>query len=159
MAGIFTLKHGTATLRSADGTAITKNLSPGVGNFTVGAIQAGCVEATPVYNRGTFQELVEGQQQAVDVSIELLQEGKISGSAGATVSPSDGVLKATDFASATTRDPGGVVHTADLVLVCSRGGVTSTVTVTNWRGSIAFSEDAGGNKLAFSGTAYATDPT
>lgn len=157
--GVFTLKHGTVTGQDASGTPITKALAPGPGNLSIGAVQAGQVEATAVYNRGTFLELVEGQQQSVEVSIELMQDGKVSGASGSTASPADLVLKKGDLLSGTTVDPGGVVWTCTLVLVMTRNGVTSTCTITNWRGTVAFTEDAAGNKLSFSGTAYGTGST
>ena len=154
--GVMTLKHGSVIGKDGSGTPISKNLSPGPGNLSIGAIQHNNVEAIPVYNRGTFQELVEGQQQAIDVGLELYQDGKVSGSAGASASPSDLVLKAGDLASGTSVDPGAQVWTLTLVLTVTRAGVTSTCTITNWRGTVAWAEDAGGNKLSFSGTAYGT---
>lgn len=156
---IFTVKHATITGQDATGTPITKTLGPGAGNLTIGAIQAGLVEATPVYNRGTFLELVEGQQQAVEVGLELFQDGKVSLAAGAANSPSDLVLKKGDLAAGTTVDPGGQVWTVDIVLVMTRAGVTSTCTIKNCRCSMAWSEALEGNKLAISGTAYGTGST
>jgi hypothetical protein len=157
---IFTNKHTTIVAKDATGTPITKNYSGGVGNFVHDPLQAGCVEATAVYSRGTFVELVEGQQQSIGFSLELYMDGKFTGGAGSTASPADMPLKQGDYLTAgTTRDPGGVVWTGDLVVTMTRNGVTSICTLTNGRFTVQNTEDPGGNKIAINGTAYGTGST
>jgi hypothetical protein len=149
---IATLKHGSVVGKDATGTPIQVNLSPGPGNFQIQGLEAGDVEAIPVYNRGTFLELVEGQDKAYPFSIELMQDGKLTDAV--TGKPLDLVLKQGTLSSGVTADPGGLVWTVDIVLTITRSAVTSTITLAGCRCTIDFSEDAGGNKLALSGTCY-----
>ena len=154
--GAFTNKMTVVTYYDGAGSPISKTIGPGAGNLTHSEIQAGCVEAQPLYNRGTFVEMTEGQQQSVDFSIEIWQDGKVTGASGATASPMDVIMKKGDFVAATTTDPGGVVHAGTLVAVLTRSGVTSTLTITNIRGKASWGEDAVANKISISGTAYGT---
>lgn len=154
---IATLKHGTFTLQDGTGTPIPVTLSPGPGNFQIADLEAGMVEAIPVYNRGTFLELVEGSQKPVEWSIEILQDGKLVDAA--TGKPLNAVLKGGTLSAGVTADPGGVVWTMSGTFVITRSGVTSTVTITNSRTKVSVAEDAGGNKLSLSGTAYGTGST
>jgi hypothetical protein len=158
MAGIFTLKHGSIIGKDATGTPIDVDLAPGPGNMSIQGMEAGMVEGLPVYNRGTFYELVEGSQKGISFSIEVLQEGKFAAD-GSTNRPGDLVLKAGTFASGTTTDPGGQVWAVDIVLTMTRNAVTSICTLKNCRVLVDFSEDANGNKVSISGTAYGTGST
>lgn len=159
--GAFTLKHGSVSGQDGAGSPVSKTLTPGAGNFTHGELQAGCVETQPLYNRGTYVESTEGQQQAIDFSIELWQDGKITGSAGATASPADLVMKKGDLVAGTTTDPSGTggVWMVTIILVMTRNGVSSTCTLTNCRCKWSFGEDAAANKISISGTAYGTGST
>lgn len=154
--GAFTNKMTTVTGYDGAGSPISKTIGPGAGNLTHGEVQAGCVETTPLYNRGTYVESTEGQQQAIDFSIEIWQDGKVTGASGATASPADLVMKKGDFVAATTTDPGLVVHHFTVIAVLTRSGVTSTLTLTNCRGKFTWGEDAAANKISISGTAYGT---
>jgi len=154
--GAFTLKHGSVSGQDGAGTPVSKTLTPGSGNFTHGELQAGCVDTTPLYNRGTYVESTEGQQQAIDFSIELWQDGKVTGAAGATASPGDLIMKKGDLVAGTTTDPGGQVWAVTIILVMTRAGVTSTCTLTNCRCKFSFGEDAAANKLSISGSALGT---
>jgi hypothetical protein len=155
MAGVATLKHGVVTL-AASGGSITCVLGPGEGNFNIPDLEAGMVEAVPFYSRGTFQELMEGQQKAIEFSIEVAQEGKLTDNA--TNKPVDAILKQGTFSGATTVDPGGVVWTVNGTFVITRSGVTSTVTINNARCKVGVGEGMP-NKLSISGTAYGTGST
>lgn len=157
--GAFTLKHGSVSGQDGAGSPVSKTLTPGAGNFTHGELQAGCVESTPLYNRGTYVESTEGQQQAIDFSIELWQDGKVTGAAGATASPADLVMKKGDLVAGTSTDPGLLVWHATIILVMTRSGVTSTCTLTNCRLKFSFGEDAAANKISISGTAFGTGST
>ena len=152
---VYTLKHGQFIGKSADGVPIQVTFGPGVGNFNVGDLEQGMVEALAVYNRGTFLELVEGQQKAVEISIECIQDGVLVGAS----KPLDMVLKQGALAAATTADPGGVVWTGNATFTATRGGTPVTIQVTNWRMKGGFGEDANGNKVPVSGTAYGTGST
>jgi hypothetical protein len=147
-----TLKHGSVVGKDATGTPIQISLTPGPGNFQIQGLEAGDVEGIPVYNRGTFLELVEGQDKAYQFSIELMQDGKLTD--GSSGKPLDLVLKQGTISAGVTTDPGALVWTVDIVLTITRNAVTSTMTLSTCRCTIDFSEDAGGNKLSLSGTCY-----
>jgi hypothetical protein len=154
---VVTSLHGTFTGKDSTGTPITVELKPSPGNVSFPDLEEAMREVTPIYNRGTFVELVYGSQKAQAFSLETMQDGKLTDVA--TGKPLDLALKQGTFAAGTTADPGGLVWTVNGTLVMTRNGVTSTVTITNARVKISVTEDPGGNKLAISGTAYGTGST
>jgi hypothetical protein len=154
---VYTLKHATLTGKDGAGSPISMTLSPGPVDFNIDAMEAGCVEAIPVYNGGTFLEMVEGPQVPANWSLTLLQDGKILDAS--TGKPVDLAMKTGYFASGTTTDPGSVVWMVDVVLVLTRAGVSSTLTLKNNRLKAGFSTAGDGNKIALTGTAYGTGST
>lgn len=152
---VMTSKHAAAALYDATATPLAFTASPGPMDLAFDEIEAGNVEAIPVYNNGTFLELVEGQQKSVGWSLTIYQDGKLIDAV--TGKPLNLALKAGTFASGTTGDPGGssgVWTVAKMVVTLTRGGVTSTVTVWNSRIKAAVSLHPEGNQIKLSGIAY-----
>lgn len=151
---IVTLKHATITGKDATGTPITVTLAPGPADFSMDDLEAGLCEAIAVQSAGEFLEMVEGAKKAIGWSLTLLHDGKLTDASNGK--PYDLAMKQGTFASGTTRDPGGVVWTVDVVLVLTREGVSSTVTLTNNRLRIGMGLALEGNTLTLTGTAYGT---
>jgi hypothetical protein len=154
---LVTLKHFSAVGSDASGSPINCSLSPGPGDFQTDDLEHNMCEAQAVYNCGTFLELTEGQQKAINFSLTMYQDGKLTDNA--TGKPLDLALKQGTFAAGTTRDPGGLVWTVNVVITLTRNGVTSTLTYTNVRLKVGFGLGADSNKLTLSGTAYGTGST
>ena len=146
---VTTRKHVSLQLKDATGTPLTRTIGPGPGDFTFDGLEAANVEALPVYNRGTFYELVAGDDKQISCSVTIYSDGDQTGA-----SVLDAVLQTGDWASATTQDPGGVVFTADWLVTVTRGAVTNTYTLNNVRTIAKFTEAKEGNTWAFTGTCY-----
>jgi hypothetical protein len=151
---VFTLRNAVITGADATGSPISATLSPGPVDFSSDEEEAGGYEALPVMNGGDFLELVPGMQKFINFSLTLLQDGKLTD--GATGKPFDLAMKQGTFAAGTTRDPGGLVWTVNVVLTLTRNGVTATKTFTNCRLKVGYSTAIDGNKIALTGTAYGT---
>ena len=150
---IMTLRHGVATFKDSTG-ANTVALSPGPGNFTIDGLQEALREAIPIMNRGTFLEMVVGDEQPITGTITVLHD--VPASSAVTRKILNGVLKTGAWASDTTDDPGGVVWTGIITLVGTRAGATETHTLTNVRLTAAYAEAGDGNTITLSYTAYGT---
>ena len=144
-----TRKHVTIQFKDATGSPLTRTIGPGPGDFTFDGLEASNVEALPILDRGTFLELVEGDTKQISWSATVYVDGDQTGS-----SVIDAVLKTGDWASATTQDPGGVVHTADVLVTVTRGAVTNTYLLNNCRTVAKFTEAKEGNTWSFSGVCY-----
>lgn len=151
---VHNLKHGSITGKDAAGVPVTVALSPGPMDLSIGDHEAGNVEAIPIMNAGTFLELVAGEEKSVEFSATIIQDGKVID--GSTGKPANLVLKQGTFAAGTTRDPGGVVWTGDIVFTTTRAGVSSTCTLKNCRFKMSYKTEMDGNKLSISGVAYGT---
>ena len=157
MAGVFTLKHCSLVGQDATGTPIDVNLAPGPGDFSISGLEHNLTEALPVYNRGTYYEAVEGSDKGVEFSLTVYHEGALVD--GGTDTVMNMVMKQGTFSAGTTTDAGGVVWMVDIVFTATRSGVTSTITLNNCRVMVSYTEDANGNQLQISGTAYGTGTT
>ena len=144
-----TRKHVTVTLKDATGTPITKVLGPTPGDFQIQGLQENNTEGLPIYSRGSFLELVEGDDVQIQGSITVYHDGNLTGT-----SVADAILKAGNFASGVTQDPGGVVWTLDTVVTVTRGADTDTFTLSNCRFQFDYNEDKEGNKLPIKFTCY-----
>lgn len=150
MAGTFTHKHITVTFADGTGTPITATFGPGPGDVKVSGIEQGGVEAVAVMNRGTFLELVEGDQKQMAFSISVYHAQDLT----AAASPTAAILKTNDFASGVTKDPGGVVWTGNVIVTATRSTVTNVLTLINCRCMFDYTEGKEGNTISISGTAY-----
>lgn len=144
-----TRKHVSLQFKDAAGSPLTRTVGPGPGDFTFDGLEENNTEAVAVMDRGSFLELVEGDDKQISFSVTIYVDGDQTGS-----SVIDAVLKTGDWASATTQDPGGVVHTADLLVTVTRGAVTNTYLLNNCRTVAKFTEGKEGNTWSFSGTCY-----
>jgi hypothetical protein len=146
---IKTRKHVSLQFKDAAGSPLTRTIGPGPGDFTFDGLEEANVEALPVYNRGTFYELVAGDDKQIAWSATIYDDGDQTGT-----SVLDAALKTGDWASATTQDPGGVVFTQDVIVTVTRGAVTNTYTLNNCRTVAKYTETKEGNTWSFSGTCY-----
>lgn len=145
-----TRKMVAVTFADATGTPITATMGPGPGDVKITGLEQGGVEAVGIYNRGTFLELVEGDQKQLSFSISIYHNQDLT----AAASPVAALLKTNDFASGVTKDPGAVVWTGNLIVVVTRSAVTDTFTLINCRCSFDYSEGKEGNMITISGTCY-----
>jgi|APGre2960657404_1045060.scaffolds.fasta_scaffold03080_3 hypothetical protein len=145
-----TRKHVAVTIADATGTPITATLGPGPGDVKLTGMEQGGVEGIGVYNRGTFLEMVEGDQKQLSFSISIYHNQDLT----AAASPVAGILKTNDFASGVTKDPGGVVWGVNVIAVVTRSAVTDTFTFINCRISFDYSEGKEGNMITITGTCY-----
>ncbi len=150
-----TIRHGSVTLKTADGAPIAVTLTETGSGLSVEGLEEGLSEVVPVYYRGVFSELVKGQDKTITGSIELVQDGQLTHAT--TKKILDAVLKTGAFAAGATRDPGGVVWTSDIEWTGTRNGVSSAFRLRNCRLVANFSEGADpGNKITINYTAYGT---
>ena len=147
--GTFTSRHMSVVVKDGTGTPITATLGPGPGDLTFGSLEEANTAAIKILNRGDFQELVYGEDNEIPFSITCHMVGDQTGE-----SISDAVMKTGNFASAVTKDPGGVVYALDLVVTGTRGAVTAVYTLSNCRLKLDWSESLDGNKLSISGVCY-----
>jgi len=147
--GAFTSRHMSVLVKDGTGTPITATLGPGPGDFQAGDFEEGNTAAVKILNRGDFQELVYGEDNEIPFSITCYMVGDQTGE-----SITDAINKTGNFASAVTKDPGGVVYTLDLTLSGTRGGVSFVYTFSNCRLKYSFSESLEGNKLNITGVCY-----
>jgi len=147
--GQFTSRHMTVTVKDGTGTPITATLGPGPGNLQFGSLEEAGTAAVKILNRGDFQELVYGEDNEVSFSIEV---GMVGDQTGESVT--DALLKTGNFASAVTKDPGGLVYTLDMLVSGTRDGVTNTYTLSNCRFKADWSESLEGNKINITGVCY-----
>jgi hypothetical protein len=149
---IVTAKH--CSIVGSDATPVNFTFSPGPMDLQMQGLEQGQVEAVPVMNNGTFLELVEGDDKPVPFSITLFQDGKLVDNA--TGKPLNMALKQGTFSAGTTKDPGLIVWTVDIVITLTRSGVSSTITLRNCRLTVDFGTEKDGNKIKLSGIAYGT---
>lgn len=149
---IVTRKHASVKLKDATGTPLEATLGPGVGDFTIDGLEAGGVEGIAIYNRGSYLEMVDGDQKQITGSITLYHDGDLTDATNKT--PIDGALKTGAFASGTTTDPGGVSWTTDIVYTATRGAVTHTITLPTCRCVVSYTEDAAGNQIKINWTCF-----
>jgi len=147
--GQFTSRHMTVTVKDGTGTPITATLGPGPGNLQFGSLEEAGTAAVKILNRGDFQELVYGEDNEIPFSITCHMVGDQTGE-----SITDAINKTGNFASAVTKDPGGVVYSLDLTLTGTRGAVSFVYTFSNCRLKYSFSESLDGNKLNITGVCY-----
>ena len=153
---ITTAKHVASLIGSdATGTPITYTAGAGPMDFSLQGVEAGMVESIPVYSNGTFFELVEGAQKAIPFSFTLFQDGQLAASS----KPLGMVLKQNTFSAGVSKDPGLLVWTVNVVMVITRSGVSSTITLTNCRLVADFGTEPDTNKIKISGIAYGTGST
>lgn len=145
-----TRKMVAVTFKDGTGSPISATLGPGPGDVKISGMEQGGVEAVAIYNRGTFLELVEGDQKQITFSITIYHNQDLT----AASSPVAALLKTNDFSSGVTKDPGGVVWTGNLEVVVTRSGVTDTFTLINARCMFDYTEGKEGNTISISGTAY-----
>lgn len=140
----------------ASGTPVNYTFGPFPGNMDLSleGLQAGQVEGIAVLSNGTFLEMVEGDDVPVTFSITLLHDGKLIDNS--TGKPLNMALKLGTYASGTTKDPGGLVWSVDVVVTMTRSGVSSTITLRNCRLTASFATAKEGNTISLSGTAYGT---
>jgi hypothetical protein len=150
MAGTFTHKHIAVTFADATGSPITATFGPGPGDVKVSGLEHNGVEALPVLNRGTFYELVEGDQKQLSFSISVYHAQDLT----AAASPTAAILKTNDFSAGVTKDPGGIVWTGNVIVTATRSGVTNALTLINCRCMFDYTEGKEGNTISISGTAY-----
>jgi hypothetical protein len=146
---VFTSRHTTVVLKDGTGTPITATVGPGPGDLTISGFQEGFSEATPILNRGDFQELVLGADTPVEFSITIWHDGDLTGT-----SVLDAIQKSGNFASGVTVDPGGVVWALDCLVTMTRGGVTNTYLLNTCRLKADWKEGLDGNQFTISGTCY-----
>lgn len=145
-----TRKMVAVTFKDGTGSPISATIGPGPGDVKISGLEQGGVEAVAIYNRGTFLELVEGDQKQITFSITIYHNQDLT----ATGSPVAALLKTNDFTSGVTKDPGGAVWTGNLEVVVTRSAVTDTFTLINTRCSFDYSEGKEGNTITINGTAY-----
>jgi hypothetical protein len=151
---VYTSKHGAVVFQTADATPIVVTLGPGLGSFSVAGLEAGQAEAIPVLDRGSFLELVEGDDTFPTGAIEVMQDGALTSSV--TEKPMDAVMKEGKFSSGATSDAGGQVWTGAIVYTGTRAGVATTITLPNCRMKLDFGEKKEGNGFAISFICYGT---
>ncbi len=144
---VYTLKHGVVTFTTG---ASTKSLalSPGEGNFTLSAVQAGNKAAINVFNRGTFYERVDGAEEPITGTITVLMDGAHTAAGSARLM--DAVRGTGYYAGETTDDPGGIVWSGLVTIVHTRVAAVQTITLANVRLRADFAEGAEGNTFTIS---------
>ena len=147
---IYTLKHGVATFTTGAATK-SVNLAPGPGNFSISEVQAGNVDYTDVYNRGTFLERVEGSEVPVEFSITIMHDGALTAAGSTKVW--DAILGTGNYSGETTDDPGAIVWSGIVKLTSTRLSAVDTHTFVNARLKGGYSENAAGNEITISGSA------
>lgn len=145
-----TRKHVSIKFKDATATPIEVTLGPGPGDFKASGMEQGDVEALPVYNRGTFLELVEGDQKQYSLSMSIYHNQDLT----AAGSPVAALMKTNDFSAGVTKDPGGVVWTGNIEVTVTRAGVTDVFTYINCRLSFDYGEAKEANTISISGTGY-----
>ena len=146
---VFTRKHVSILVKDATGTPITATLGPGPGDFSYSGLEEGDVEALPIYNRGTYLELLIGDQKQVTGSITVYHDGDQTGT-----SVLDAIRKTGNFASGVTVDPGLVSWALDMVVTMTRGAVTNVLTFNTCRFTTDWAEGKEGNQYSISFTCY-----
>lgn len=152
MSAVVTRKHGAVSMRTADGTPIAASLSPSLGDFSYSGAEEGNAEAIAIYNRGSFLELVEGDDKTITGSITVIHDGDLTDATNKLAI--DAVMKTGAFSAGVSTDPGLVVWTTDIVLTSTRGGVVHTHTLTTCRCTYDYSEANDGNKIVINFTCY-----
>ena len=135
-----------------DAATKSVDLGPGEGNFSISALEGGMVEAIPVMDRGTFDELVEGDDKAITWSITVHHDATLTN--GAATRVMDAILGTGYYSGETTADPGGVVWTGDVVVTVTRSGSVDTFALNNCRLLVDYAEAQDANTLTINGTAY-----
>ncbi|NBV62702.1 MAG: hypothetical protein EBR73_16880 [Rhodobacteraceae bacterium] len=77
---VTTRKHVSLQFKDAAGSPLTRTIGPGPGDFTFDGLEEGGVEALPVYNRGSFLELVAGDDKQISWSATIYSDGDQTGS-------------------------------------------------------------------------------
>jgi hypothetical protein len=118
-------RHGTVSLEDGTGTPLDVDLSNEEGDFSVsGLIQANkTLEA--LYDRGTFDQLIETQDGQITGAVSY----RIDDWASSTDRPIDAVLKIGNFSSAVSTHGTGDGVMLTIKYVVSRGGNTYTMTL------------------------------
>ena len=149
---VVTRKHGAVAMKDHTGTPLSVPLGPGVGDFSYSGAEEGNSEAIPIYNRGSFQELVDGDDKTITGSITLYHDGDLTDATNKL--PIDGVMKTGALSSGVTADGGAVKWTTDVVHTATRGAVVHTTTLANCRCTYDYSEANDGNKIVINFTCY-----
>jgi hypothetical protein len=120
-------RHGTVTLNDGTGgTPLDVDLSNEEGDFSVSGLIQGSRTLEALYDRGTFDQLIETQDVQITGSVSY----RIDDWASSTDRPIDAALKLGNFASAVSTHATGDGVMLTIKYVVSRGGSTYTMTLS-----------------------------
>lgn len=135
------------------GSARTLTLDTYQGDVAISGNMAGYVESTPILDRGTYAEAIEGDDQFPTMTVTMWHDGKLTDAVTAKIID---MLNYQGAASAdVTTDQGTVAkHIKATVTVTHPGGGVDTYTAGNARASYDYAAAADGNTISLTLTCY-----
>lgn len=150
----WTRRHMSVELQDSTGAhAIT--VPSGEGDVSISNLNAGGVEAVPVYNRGCFEGMVTGDDSTHDFSVTC-RIARTALTVGTQQSIMDALLYLGDWSDATTPDQLGDINSHRVVIRLSNTGSTSSIILLENARLTGTFTDGEIVTLAISGTCYST---
>lgn len=146
---VYTSRHTTVVLSDDTGTPITVTAGPGPGDLSITGLSEADTAATKILDRGSYQELVYGDDNEVSFSLSIYHDGDLTGT-----SVLDAIRKTGNFSAGVTVDPGGLVWALDVTVTMTRNAVTNTYVLNTCRLTTDWSEAISGNTFKISGICY-----
>lgn len=127
------------SVRFEDNAGLGMTIGPGEGDFSHGAMNAENAEIVPVYDRDSFDGLVEGQDlvQEGSITVQMRNEALTSGVAARVT---DFIKKRGLFAAAATVSDNPRVWAHKIILTFNDGSTLTTRTLPHVKSDIAFAE-------------------
>jgi hypothetical protein len=146
-----TRKMVAVVLETGSATQYTLDTYPGDVSMT--GMEAGQTEALPILDRGTFAELVAGDDTFPSFTVTVHHDGDLTDAAAQKLG--DMLLGQGKVSADTTTDPGGQAWCLKLVVTVTHpaGGV-DTYTVGNARPRYDYTAAADGNTLSLTFDCY-----
>ncbi len=150
---VYNARHGTCTLHTGDATTFELTIED-VG-LSIDGLQADNREALPVYDRGSFDGLVAGQDttQSFSTTFKVKNESLTHASNARAL---DFLLKLStgSQASGTTVDAYGFEWALKIVITLDDGTTSTSKTLPVVRCTVGYTEALEGCAFAISGTNY-----
>lgn len=141
------------TVRFEDSAGLGMTFGPGIGDLSIGENEFGNTEKIPVYDRGVFEDLVEGQDLVQECSLTLgLKQAKLTDPVTQTII--DFLLKQGAFSAAQSLSSCDGIWAFKVIVTMSTASVTTTITLPYCTGRFSFSEAMEGNSIAISLSNY-----
>jgi hypothetical protein len=154
----YSAKMGRIILRDKS-KAHTFQVDTGPGDLKIDGIEAGDIEALPVFHRGVFDGMLPGIEKTAPVSFtaQMKNESLSSATQGRFL---DFIRKTGSYSTAVTTDPGGLVWAFEVEYQMNDGaGNQSSAILPCVRASVGAAEAMEGNSLTFAGTGYRIEVT